>query len=863
MALGLTSAEAERLHAEGKGNDVNLKTSRSLLDIFRANFLSLANVILLVISGILILVGSFADAVLTGGVVAMNVVIGSFQEFRSKRQLDQIALLNRPRVTVIRDGAATEINQTDVVVGDAVLLRAGDQAVVDGRMVQREGDKVDKLDMDESLLTGESDLITKRQDDEILSGSFVVTGEGVYIAEKVGDESFAQKITAGAREFTQAVTPLQAQIGIIVRILVVAAIGLSIMLALSYGYQELRFSDGVEDAAVVISLVPQGLLLMITVAYALGAVRIARKGALVQQMNAVESLSNVNVLCLDKTGTLTTNRIIFDAIHPIGERDASELHSLVGDYITSTGAKNRTAEALAEAVQGQHQHIVTEIPFSSARKWAAASFDANPKPGTYVFGAAEMILPSTKVSNKADIRRKINQLADQGLRVLLFAYSDHITQPIPDGEAIELPPNLVPLCLISFSDELRPHVRDVLDNFRRARIQLKLISGDNPDTVAALAYQAGFRKDKDRAVSGMALAKMDQLQFERAVREHNIFGRITPEQKQDIVDVLRKQGHYVAMMGDGVNDVLSLKKAQVGIAMESGSQATRNVADIVLLQDNFGVLPEAFLEGQRILNGMNNSTRLFLTRTLYTALLIIIAGFIGSDFPFTPRHNALLTTIPLGIPAFFLVYWAKTGQPKKNLLTSVGEFVFPAGFSLMVVTVFIWVLYLTAGSSTSADEVEYARSVLTVAAMIGGLLIIILSEHEREEYQNGDIPFVGDVRRVILTVVMASIFAIVMLVPALREFFEMLALSTRDWIVVTVSMLIWAVGLSLMWRYDILERIMIPNYSGLPREDKGQHRDNNVGTHQSNPLPALNLAGGQHNREQRERQPDHQGDLNL
>ncbi len=798
--MGLTAQEAEERKQKGLFNQMNLSTSRSLNDILKANLLSIANVTLLAIVVILVIVGKPVDAFVTGGVVIINVILGAFQEYRAKRKLDQIALLARPTVTVVRDGQETQINQTDVVVDDVIVLNAGDQAVVDGRLIDnpRDNSGAKRVDMDESLLTGESDLIPKYPGDEILSGSFCVVGSGLFVAEKVGEESFAQKLTTGARQYTVVLTPLQQQISIIVRGLVMVALLLSVMLGLKAAFNQELFAETVEEAAVAISLIPQGLLLMITVAYALGAVRIATRGVLVQQSNAVESLSHVDVLCLDKTGTLTTNRILFHALHPLGDSSEDQLRQRLGDYIASVGADTRTGEAIVNAISGRSHPTTAVIPFSSARKWAAGSFEH----GTYVLGAPEMVVPG------GSFQPQVAQLAAQGYRVLLFAHSDTVIQPdqIPEDREPDLPPDLRPLGLISFTDELRPDVQDVLAKFRKAGITLKLISGDNPVTVAALAYQAGFSSE-DLSISGTELTAMTQLEFEESVRDCAIFGRITPEQKQAIVNVLRGEGHYVAMMGDGVNDVLSLKQAQVGIAMEDGSQATRSVADIVLLGNRFAALPDAFLEGQRILNGMNDVTRLFLTRTFYTILLILIVGFIGTEFPLTPRHNALLTTLPVGLPAFFLTMWAKTGKPKADLITSVTQFVFPAGFTFTVLSVFIWILYRTYGVAS----VETSRSVLTAAALIGGLWIIILAEHEREDWQD-DIPNQYDWRRIALAGAMLGLFGIIMAVPGLRDFFEMTTLSWADLGTIAASMTAWAAALYLVWRYDILERLLMPDY---------------------------------------------------
>ncbi len=407
------------------------------------------------------------------------------------------------------------------------------------------------------------------------------------------------------------------------------------------------------------------------------------------------------MLCLDKTGTLTTNRIQLRQIIPI-QSDESDLRQHLGDFVASTGRVNRTAEAIAEACPGQPYPTAAEIPFSSAHKWSGATF-SGPLQGSYILGAPEILLPHVRGGDL--LTRDVELWADLGLRVLLFAHHPDTLQPSP-----QLPDDVQPLGWLTFTDELRPDAQAVLDQFRQAGVQVKLISGDNPQTVAALAQLAGISQDI-AVVSGLQLAEMSDAQFAETADRVTVFGRITPEQKQRIVQALRAQGHYVAMMGDGVNDVLSLKQAKMGIAMESGSQATRAVADMVLLDDQFNVLPEAIKEGQRILNGMQDNMRLFLTRTLYAALLIVIAGFIGTDFPFTPKHNALLTTLPIGLPAIFLTIWARSGQPQKNLLSSVSEFVLPAGFSITIVLLVVYLLYVD-------SSLQLQRTVLTTTALL-------------------------------------------------------------------------------------------------------------------------------------------------
>lgn len=791
---GLTSQEVAQRRSQGLTNDIPLKSSRPLMDILKENFLSLTNVILFGIMIVLVIVGKPGDAFVTGGVVILNVALGVFQEIRAKRQLDHIALLTRPKVSVLRDGQQQQVDPAEVVLGDALMIGPGDQIVVDGRLIS---DK--RVDVDESLLTGESDHVPKEPGGELLSGSFCVSGSGVYVAERIGQESFAYQLTAGAREYRRVLTPLQKQVSIIVRLLVITAISLAVLLFLSFAIEDEPFDEIVQDTAVVISLVPQGLLLMITVAYALGAVRIARQGALVQQINAVESLSNVDVLCLDKTGTLTTNRIALRQTVPIGISD-DELGALLGGFVASTGAVNRTAEAIAEVYSADAVQTVVDVPFSSKYKWSGATFGQNGHlSGSYVLGAPEMLLPH--VSEGSLLARHVESWTDLGLRVLLFGHHDGELTFAADGSPV-LPDPLQPLGWLTFTDELRTDAKAVLDQFHQAGVQIKLISGDNPHTVAALAQLAGISKDV-HVVSGLQLAEMSEAQFAETVDLTTVFGRITPEQKQKIVQALRAKDHYVAMIGDGVNDVLSLKQAHMGIAMESGSQATRAVADMVLLGDQFSVLPEAIKEGQRILNGMQDNMRLFLTRTLYAALLIIIAGFIGTEFPFTPKHNAILTTLPVGIPAFLLTVWARAGQPQKNLLRSVGVFSLPAGFSITIVTLIAYLLY-------NDEPVGLQRTILTTSALLCGLLLIIFAEHSVEDWASGE-RLHTDVRRILLAGAMLLLYLIVFAIPGLRDFFELSTMSWTDLGVVLAAVIVWAVVVQFLWRYDVFERILVPS----------------------------------------------------
>jgi len=795
---GLTESEAMARRARGQGNDVQLQTSRSYIEILRQNAFTFINTVLFAIGIVLILMGRGGDAVVTAGLVLMNVVVGVVQEGRAKRTLDQIALLTRPKATVIREGQERTIDPTEIVLGDVLVVHPGDQIVVDGLTV---GDA--RMDVDESLLTGESDLIPKRAGDPVYSGSFCVTGSAFYEAQKVGAESLANQLTAGARAFRQVKTPLQNNIDFVVRVLVFLASQLGILLALSFAIKGLPVVESVQVAAVIASLVPQGLFAMITIAYAMGAVRIAGKGALIQQANAVESLSNVTVLCLDKTGTLTTNRIRLYELYPVGVGE-DELRRILGDYVVSASSLNRTAEAIREACGGQARAVHEEVPFSSQRKWSAMAFDNGALQGIYVLGAPEMLLPYLRHNDdrgpKGDeLQDRARHWAARGLRVLLLAHQPELIPLRDRHDDPQLPQDLVPLGLLSFSDELRPEAQATLQGFSEAGIQLKIISGDNPYTVAALARQAGLGPDIG-VISGLELAELDDAQLAQAVEETTVFGRITPQQKQQLVRKLSDKGYYVAMIGDGVNDVLSLKQAQLGIAMQSGSQATRNVADIVLLNDSFAALPTAFREGQRIVNGMQDIVRLFLARTFYVTLLVLGTAIVGVAFPVTPKHNSVLALLTVGIPTLALAAWARPGAPPPNLLRSVSHFVFPAAFSVFVVAIGVYLTFLEI-----TDSVAIARTALTTTTVLCGLMLIPFVEPPTAAWVGGD-KLSGDRRPIFLASGMLVMYGVIMMVPTLRESFELTSLHGTDLALISGMVVSWAVVLRFIWRRRLFER---------------------------------------------------------
>jgi cation-transporting P-type ATPase E len=805
---GLTDAEADARRAEGKGNQVKQDTSRTFKQIIRDNLFTFINITLIAIGLILVLLGQYKDAVMSSGLAVLNACVGIFQEARAKRRLDQIALLTRPTAFVVREGQIREVNPDQLVIGDILLARAGDQVMLDGHVVSGE------MDVDESLLTGETDLIHKKPGDPVYAGTYCVNGAAYFEAEKVGADTVAGGITAGARVFKRSLTPVQMDVNAIVKVLLAIAVFLLSLELLGSLIWSNPFNDTVVGAAVILGIVPSGLFLMITVTYSMGAVRLAHEDALVQQMNAVESLSHVNVFCADKTGTLTSNRLQLAALQPIGiEEDRLKL--IAGCLASSTTAGNKTSDAIGVACPVEKQKLVDEVPFSSARKWSAVAIDSNDLRGVIAMGAPEMLSPL--LSSSGDLTPP-EGWADQGLRVLLVAFSPNVT-PIHNAKDEPALPSMEPVGWLGFSDELRPNLKETLEGFRETNVQIKIISGDNPDTVAALARQAGFSGEA-KLYSGLELAEMSDPEFEQAAEEGTIFGRITPEQKERIVDALRKHGHYVAMTGDGVNDVLSLKKANLGIAMQSGSQATRAAADIILLNDSFAAVPAAFREGQRIRRGLQDILDVFLVRVFSVTLILLGVVFVRGGFPFAPANMTLLTLLTVGIPTFALALYAHPGRARGRILNPLLQFVFPAtviqfitAFSVYILFYFIHDVDLTLlrngemGSDRLAgtDPGALARDALTYVMILSGLwLVVFVSPPNKwwavvEETDH-------DWRPTMVAIAMVPLYIAILTIPTLRDFFSVRLLSVRDYLIIAIAATLQALVLRYIWKEQIFER---------------------------------------------------------
>ncbi|WNC60656.1 HAD-IC family P-type ATPase [Thermosynechococcus sp. QS41] len=815
---GLTAAEVAERQARGRINRQASESNRTYGDILRENLFTFINGVFAFISVILLFLGRPGDVAAIIVVVFLNAIISILQEIRAKRQLDEISLLTRPRVKVLRDRQEAIIDPAEVVEGDILLLEPGDQIVADGTVV---GDG--QIQVDESLLTGESDLISKQAGDRLYSGSFCVRGAAAYVAEQVGEASTAHQLTAAAKTYHHKLTPLQREINLIIRVILALAIFLWLLVLLSLLVRLTTLQMSVQTAAVVAGLVPVGLYLTITLTYALGALRISRANVLVQQVNAIESLSGVDILCLDKTGTLTANALELHSWYALTETE-EKTKAALATFTASVSAPNRTLVALTEAFDGRPQPLRLEIPFSSAYKWSAAAWQDSE---TFILGAPDVLFKAEDLS--PEVTELLQRGRQQGLRVLLFARSCSDPQWDERQETALLPPDLEPLAVIWVGDRLRPQSREVLERFQQAGIQIKIISGDHAETVVALAKQVGL-DDGAIAISGTELAAMDDPSFDQMAEKATVFGRITPEQKAKLVTRLRALGHQVAMIGDGVNDVLSLKQANVGIAMESGSAITRNVADIVLLADSFAALPAAFREGQRIYNGIQDVTKLFLVRVFSFSLLCLVTVMAGRAFPLLIKHNSLLTLWGVGLPTLAVAFWAVPGpRPHRSLIRSLLHFVIPATLSLALLAIFMYLGVLARELTPLVEllqgrfdptllngrevllelgqSVAIARTALVTTLMLASLCLVLFLKPPHPIWVGGA-PLVGNWRYVAVVLALLAAFLIISFSPTLRAVAELEPLSWSLWALIVLIVLLWVVVLRAFWRYRLLDRFL-------------------------------------------------------
>jgi cation-transporting ATPase E len=598
---------------------------------------------------------------------------------RAKRRLDKIALLLRPTVHVLRDGEEVQIDPSDIVLDDVIRLTSGDQAQVDGEIIRSSS-----LEMDESLLTGESGAKRKHDGDTVYSGAFCITGEGYYKVTALGEDTFASQMLVSAKKHKSKRTPLQKETSAITRMLMLMAFIFLLILAVINTVSRGMGKIFAIESVLVLDIVPIALFLLITITYMIAAVRMAKSGVLLQNSNSVESMSHVDTVCMDKTGTITTNNLVYNGIETFIEKNEAE--QMIRTFVSSTGSRNRTVKALESEFGTEVSVLKEEIQFSSDRKYSAVRTVSGGVPQTIFMGA----WPVLKEYTGADISSKVSELSKKGLRTVVLCRGPD--SPLYAGDEPVIP-KLELAALVSIRDEVRPDCREIIDEFQKNGMDLKVISGDDPETVDALFSLAEIPGSRN-IISGEELAALHEKEFDDAVLRTNIFGRMKPDQKEMVVDSLKKNGRYVAMVGDGVNDVRSIKAANVGIALQSGSGAARGVADMVLVDDRFSALPKAIIEGKKTVTGMRDILRLYLTRNFVLAMLVAILLLAFGRLPMLPVHNAFYALASVSFAAFLMAIWAKPSNNKTLILPGVLRFSIPmavmiAGFGLAVYVIFL------------------------------------------------------------------------------------------------------------------------------------------------------------------------------
>ena len=724
---GLNGADVAERVARGAVNRVKDRTSRSVTSIVRENVLTLFNAIIVAASVIVLLFGDLRDGIF-GGVMIINAVIGIVSELRAKRTLDSLAIVDAPQATVLRDGTLTVVPARDVVLDDVIELTLGDQVSVDGTVLSSVG-----LEIDESLLTGESRPVKKKQGDQLLAGTSVVAGSGRMVATAVGERVYAQGLSEQARAFTRTVSEIQMSIN---RVLQVVSVMLLPIVVLTF-YSQNRVAGGhggdwrealVLSVASVIGMIPQGLVLLTSMNFAIGSATLARRGVLVQELPAVEVLARVDCLCLDKTGTLTTGGIRVRSVETVSGDETTVLRAL------ASAASDRT-NATAEAIWGHlgdreraeaAQRIEWSVPFSSARKWSAWGAGSE----SWILGAPEFVIDETLVEN-ADVLAKVGLAAADGSRVVALVHAD---EAVVDDE---LPAQRAVAALVVLEEDLRPDAADTLDYFRSQGVHVRVISGDNPTTVGALAAQAGLT-----APDGSPARLMDARDlpedltsqaFIDAIENHDVFGRVTPEQKRAMVGALQARDHCVAMTGDG--------------------------------DSKFSVLPGVLSEGRRIIANMERVSSLFLAKTTYAAVLVIVTALVGWRYPFLPRQFSYIDSLTIGIPAFFLALWPNPRRYVPGFLKRTLSLAMPTGIILSAAA-------LTDFGIVDVPPQARESTAAILSLMLGAIWLLVITARPLSTW------------KWVLLVCVTSATVGGVLIPPVRRFFSMVAPSGYEWLVI-------------------------------------------------------------------------------
>ena len=712
VATGLSDAEVAARVADGKTNDVPSRASRSVSDIIKANVFTRINAILGVLFAIVLATGSLING-LFGLLIVANSAIGIIQELRAKATLDKLAIVGQARPTVRRQSGTRELPPNQVVLDDIIEIGPGDQIVVDGELLE-----TGNLEVDESLLTGEADPIAKSDGDPVMSGSFVVAGTGAYRATKVGRAAYAARLAEEASKFTLVKSELRSGISTILRFITYLLLPTGLLIIYTQLFLTgLGWKQSVlRMVGALVPMVPEGLVLMTSIAFAVGVVRLGRRQCLVQELPAIEGLARVDVVCADKTGTLTENGMRLAQAEPVGEAGADQVAAVLAALAAADSRPNASMQAIAEAYPTSAGWTATAVaPFKSATKWSGTTFAEH---GNWVIGAPDVLLdPASPVAERAE------QIGAKGLRVLLLGSAEHSV------DAADAPGRVTPVALVVLEQRVRPDARETLDYFDSQNVSVKVISGDNAVSVGAVAGSLGLHGETmdARELPDEPNALAD------AMATYTTFGRVRPDQKRAMVHALQARDHTVAMTGDGVNDVLALKDADIGVAMGSGSPASRAVAQIVLLDNKFATLPYVVGEGRRVIGNIERVSNLFLTKTVYSVLLALLVGLAGLAaqvfggepllYPFQPIHVTIAAWFTIGIPAFVLSLAPNNERARTGFVRRVMTSALPSGVLIGASTFSSYLLAYPGATAGTAEQTRASTAAL-ITLLIGALWVL-------------------------------------------------------------------------------------------------------------------------------------------
>lgn len=755
---GLTAQEVAQRVAAGQVNRLPDRSGRSVFDIVRANVVTRVNGILLALFICVAVTGRLLQGAFALLIIA-NSAIGIIQELRAKRTLDRLAVVGETRPVVLRDGERMDISREDVVVDDLIVIGSGDQIVVDGEVVHD-----DYLEVDESMLTGEADPISKEPGQELFSGSFVVAGSGVYRATKVGADAYAAQLTAQAAKFTLVSSELRQGVNQILRIVSVLLVPIGLLNIWTQLTQEGQsWQDSVlRMVAALVPMVPEGLVLITSMAFALGVIRLGRRNCLVQELPAIEGLARVSVVCADKTGTLTQNAMTLSEVIGLADGD---WNALLSQLAAADPAPNASMQAIASALPAPAHRwdVAARAPFTSAKKYSGISFTEH---GDWILGAPDVL-------SSGDLAARAEEIGSTGRRVLLLARSD---RRVDDAQA---PGRLEPAALLVLDQLVRPDAADTLEFFREQNVEVKVISGDNAASVGAVTQSLGVNIGE---VTDARTLPEPGPEFTRRIAEGDVFGRVTPEQKRQMVGALQSRGHNVAMTGDGVNDVLALKDADLGVAMGSGASATRAVAQIVLLDDKFATLPHVVAEGRRVIGNIERVAKLFLTKTIYAVAIAAVVGLLRLPAPFVPLQITVAGWFTIGIPAFLLSLAPNRERARPGFVPRTLSVAVPSG--LVVAAVSLVTFITLRGFGPVAGAVQQQATTATYVALLMSSLWVLACVARPYQWW-----------RVLLVLASYGFYFVVFAVPALHPWLD---LDTSNGAAMLFGVLAGAIGMALI-----------------------------------------------------------------